>query len=242
MKGESSVSTRALAINTVLITIGIALLCWLGWDILIGRGWETSDALALLQFFITLALIPTVLFAFVATADSFRKAQSRPQLSLLWEDDYSRSTTVHTARQSQSAILSSTPRLLLHNTGNAVALWYSVAVDIPFDGAFGNSTQFPTPRFRPAIGNNLNWINGSIEGANRVTFLSNGQIASYPNVPLPLIDFELHLQPQDEFPARQKVNYTIVTDTQEPVCGSLELHLVPADERQLDAQATRAER
>ncbi len=183
--------------NAYIISVGILVICALVmflYGIIFGPG-DRGTTFALGQLVLEAALIPVAVFGFWYAAQEFQKGQRRPLLSLAWEDDaidHLRETTAYFPRPKPGVPKGSeTPprfrqRIALYNTGENVAIWYSINLSFPPEMFFGR--EVPTGWNQDLMGlsgfygetGDEYWIKKERPSTRDMIFQSNGTMASYP--------------------------------------------------------------
>src|SRR6266700_4819936 len=160
-----------------------------------------SDTLAFAQLVLSIILLPTVIFGFVITFQSFRASQDQPDIDLFLETE----SGVHekSIKFDSSEILK--PRaertdhpieterpfgLVIINTGNAIALWYAIHITFQFDEAYSDRYLNWTQFYKMIVGQHWQ-INHEERGKNKRfdgMFMSEGSLALYPNMPIKICE------------------------------------------------------
>ena len=158
-----------------------------------GKDYGTTFALG--QLVLEATLIPIAVFGFWYAVQEFQKGQRRPLLSLAWEDDgidHMRETTVYFPRPKAGVPKGSESpprfkqRIALYNTGENVAIWYSINLSFPPDMFFGRA--IPDGWNQDLMGlsgffgeaDGEFWIKKERPSTRDMIFQSNGTMASYP--------------------------------------------------------------
>jgi hypothetical protein len=188
-------------------------------------GFSTSDFLALLQLVVDLSMVPITVIGFVILIGEFRKSQAAPKLDL----------TFGNAAKEIPLDNSTTITFYMHNTGNAIATWYSVDIQIPDSFSVYNFTPLP-----PAKDEHWFVVKEESGQIGIFAFSSGGQVPVYPNRSTPILAFGLMLafrkqnaigEPQRE--ERYTMIYTITSEREEPVQGKLFLQQRAIDPEQV---------
>ena len=214
--------------NALKIVLGIYALCVL--ILLIYSsiiGFESSgDLFSMGQLILEASLIPIAVYGFTYAVEEFKKSLERPELSLLFLDD--------SGNESKKITLSSDlpehnnieeyPRfkipIYLKNSGDIVAIWYSIRLSIPLELLGTLHTEILNSKslirklgFDNKLGSTQNWSSNESDGILDVRFESKGEIASYPDQELLLGVIDFSVSPNDnKYGGKFPLRYTIYTD------------------------------
>lgn len=199
-------------------------------------GLNSADTLAFAQLVLSMLLLPTVLIGFIITVQAFRESQDIPDLDVFFEAKtgiYEKSLKFNSSEilkrrkegELRSIHQSELPfALAIKNKGNTIALWYAISINIQFDAtpqAYLDWTQFYKT-------SGEHWqINHTELDTNmrfEAMFMSNGTLASYPNLPLKVCEMNTGWFLEEKSPTKEyQISYTIVTDRGYKKQGSLKL-------------------
>jgi hypothetical protein len=202
---------KFIVITYVIVVLLLLLIAWA-----VGlRGW--GDIFSLGQLLVDAVLLPVVIIGFLMAVEEFRKSQARPDMDLYWEAEPNGTVKelVLEAPPRGNANLHFRPVLL--NTGNAVGVWYMLNITLPDELNIG---------WQPILGDEDNWRLARTKDGLLLTFMSNGQVAAYPNYGLLLCTLCAECSTEREYVGEYKVPYTIVNDWGQRRDDSLTLKLV----------------
>jgi hypothetical protein len=188
---------------------------------------DWGDLFSLGQFLVDVLLLPVAIFGFVLAMEEFRKAQASPSLDLYWETEASKhekEIVLEVPRPVKDMplrqiVMKRDAHLVLVNEGQAVAIWYSLRLNVPLEIA-ESATHFCELEWRIDVSEQDCWQPDRSSDELRVVFLSNGRIAAYPDYPLSLGTLVVPVSAAQE-PKEYRIPYTIVSDRARPRRGFL---------------------
>lgn len=210
---------------------------------------NSADTLAFAQLVLSTLLLPTVIVGFSITVQSFRETQELPDLDLFLEQKtglYEKSLKFNSSeifkRRKEWRVIelftgSINPpsidteipfSLVIQNKGNVIALWYAISINIQLDvapTAYLNWTQF-----YKTTGEHWQINHTELDKSMRfeAMFMSNGTLASYPNLPIKVCEMNTGWFLVEKSPSREyQISYTIVTDRGLKKQGLLKLVFQP---------------
>jgi hypothetical protein len=205
---------------------------------------DWGDIYSLGQLLVDAILLPVAIYGFIMAAEEFRKARMVPRLDLFWEVEPDKTEKEITLRVAPLPTIGFQPeeeggdlgiRPVLINSGQAIALWYMLSFDVPCEICEQYNlkhmlTGTKEYGWAPQLGDrSSNWRYEILPDKWRVVFLSNGEIASFPGVPLPLGVQNLNIATlfiaADKKFKEYQVPYTIMTDQGHKTEGSLLIRL-----------------
>ena len=172
-----------------------------------------SDQLALVQVFLNIFLLIPSLLALIV---QIRSSQTTPKLDI--------EIRTHSAIADQHTIFIPNQgehiqelQISLMNDGDAVSLWYIVRIFIPKDLIDSKENV----DIRPIVGTiPENWkpsfLNNDYSGDFLLTFLSNGEFASYPKDGLILVQLKIKVRKNKHYDSVYKIRYFIVSEKGSP--------------------------
>jgi len=207
-------------------------------------GLNTSDTLSLTQLVLSMLLLPTVLVGFIITIQAFRESQELPDLDLFLELEtgiYKKSLEFNSSEifkrrkewsenNPPSIQTEKSFSLVIQNKGNAIALWYTISINIQFGAipqAYLDWTQFYQTRGAEHWQRNQTELEPNMRF--EAMFMSNGTLASYPNFPFTICKMNTGWFLEEKSPKKEdQISYTIVTDRGHKKQGSLKLTFLAA--------------
>ena len=172
---------------------------------------DNGNTLSLIQTAVDLLVVVPTIVIFIWQIASI---QSTPIFDLRWEIQVPLGSSEISLELPQNGTKTWSIQPVLTNTGNAVTPWYLVSFLVPAE-LLGTSDNFV---LHPVAGKiNDHWKigyteDGDLPGTYVFTFLSNGQIASYPNYDLVLARLEFSLFADREYQNSYEIKYVITSD------------------------------
>jgi hypothetical protein len=163
-----------------------------------------------LQLFLDVLLLPTVIIGFWRATVEFRKAQALPNLELFWSGGMTVTREGNFLVLETSEHLEKNFPLMLHvkNKGTSIATWYRINFDVPRELARPEDPELCKVEWRKQERGEKD-INPTM---SRYTFKSNGEPALYPGEVVHIATLEIKLFPQLQYPKQTQIRYSVVTD------------------------------
>ncbi|MCK4789698.1 MAG: hypothetical protein KAV87_38515 [Desulfobacteraceae bacterium] len=195
MRGIKALITRFVRLVLLAYLVCGVVLVAILW--IVSKLPQNIDLIALGQLLVEFFLLPPAIVGFILVMLEFVKSQSKPKLDLMWEyprGEYKHEIEidVHTFEMGHPEYGSRTVSLALLNNGEAVTQWFSVEFSLPLELTGSDDPEEQFDYWHKDVGEDSNWQSLIHPDAYRITFMSNGQIASYPRVPLFLGWYEMH--------------------------------------------------
>lgn len=188
---------------------------------------QWGDLFSLGQLIIDAFLLPAAIIGFIVAIGELRKAQAIPKLALYWETEPEIFGNTLDLSGLPKTVPSNSARPVLMNEGSYVSVWYVIHFDIPthiYSAANIRDEKVPYQWFSHA-GSQSDWRIDILHEKMRVTFMSNGHVASYPNYPLPLGILNLPSPISSRHNKEYEIPYTIATDHGKPSHNVLKIRL-----------------
>lgn len=176
----------------------IAVLAFCAWAMIMYIGYtrepDLGDAFSLGQLILEALLIPAAIISLWYATREFQKGQRRPALYLAWDDNVLtdlKKTEMYLKRPDPLGT-ETPPRvnrsIALHNSGNNVAIWYSINLSFPVELFRGRRTPpgwdqnlMGLSGFYGEVGGKDLWSQRQLPGTQDEIFQSNGILAAYPD-------------------------------------------------------------
>jgi len=168
---------------------------------------EVGEVMSLIQIALAVFLLPPAIYAFVQQVVSL---QDVPELDI----DWNMPNPVLEVPKEASVSWIIQPKV--GNSGNAVAVWYFFTFNIPAELLGNNYGRDFT--LEPIVGTTReHWRHGLIDDRVNppywsITFMSNGEIASYPNNDMFLATLHLNLESEKQYQDTYTIKYVIAAD------------------------------
>lgn len=188
---------------------------------------QWGDLFSLGQLIFDTLLLPAAIVGFIVAIGELRKAQAIPKLTVYWETEPGiLGNTLDLSNRPKSAS-SNGARPVLMNEGNSVSVWYVIHFDVPIHiySAVNMRVEELPKQWVLHAGNQSDWRIDILPDKMRVTFMSNGHVASYPNYPLPLGILNLPSAISARHNKEYEIPYTIATDRGKPSYNVLKIRL-----------------
>jgi len=197
-------------------------------------GGDIDRGLALGQLCFDALILPTAAIGFYLAIREFRGSQSSPQLILQWEvDDGARTDALSLTDYGLQG--HDFGRIVLHNQGSAVGIWYLVRISLPSEILLpwreielnGETVaELPDHAWLPLAGEKgENWQDKPTRRSLELQFMSMGKVASYPGHTLAICQVEFMPHADKADPKIHEVHYEIFTDRGKPKPGRLTIKM-----------------
>jgi hypothetical protein len=186
-----------------------------------------GDFLALSQLVVDLFMVPITVIGFIIVISEFRKSQATYRLDLSFDTMTKEETLSKPAQWNKASSIV----FCLHNTGSAVAIWYSINIELP------NFLHVSNVDDLSAQSGHWLRVDKNSEPVTMFSFSSGGQNAVHPNHPLPLLKLKILLDAGKQYESQYEVPYTIVSEREGPVHGKLFVRVVAEQEQQVSTES-----
>jgi hypothetical protein len=192
-----------------------------------------SEVTGLGQLCADVLLLPLVIVGFAVTVHEFRKSQERPELRLFWRGEREAQTEgdVILLRPPQQGEVRYRIFFDVENVGLMMTHWFRIKLALP-KTLVGDDRHHARSHFGWTI--NADWIAQTVEeGEEAFNFIvkGNGTFAIYPGEKIQAGEFYLILFPTSvkEYPERNEIHYSLVTEKTEEVTGKFQLMIKSED-------------
>jgi len=201
----------------LVVVLSVIIAPWIGVD-------DTGEVLAFVQIVVAVLVLLPAIVTFVQQLISL---QSVPELDVKWNIQVPMGATETFLELPNHGTKTWTTQPILMNNGNGVTPWYLFTFNVPAE-LLGMLDDF---ELRPIVGTmNEHWKVGYIKDPINpaywsITFMSNGQIASYPNNDMFLSTLQLNLYSDRRYQDSYTIKYMVAADKGKRKDGELVLRL-----------------